>query len=54
MSQAMDEAPVDGQRPRRSSIEKQPILSDRGIGDFDDDDPEPSALERLPEEIIQQ
>lgn len=53
MSQAMDEPPVDGQRPRRSSIEKQPIMSDRGMGDFDDE-PEPSALERLPEEIIQQ
>lgn len=53
MSQAMDEPPVDSPRPRRSSIEKQPILSDRGIGDFDDD-PEPSALDRLPEEIIQQ
>ncbi|KAG6363387.1 hypothetical protein INS49_008486 [Diaporthe citri] len=49
----MDEPPVDGQRQRRSSIEKQPILSDRGMGDFDDD-PEPSALDRLPEEIIQQ
>lgn len=53
MSQAMDEPPVDGQPPRRSSIEKQPILSDRGIDAFDDD-PEPSALDRLPEEIIQQ
>jgi hypothetical protein len=53
MSQAMDEASVGGQRPRRSSIEKQPILSDRGIRDFDDD-PVPSALDRLPEEIIQQ
>ncbi|KAJ0121309.1 F-box domain-containing protein [Diaporthe amygdali] len=50
---AMDEAPVDGELPRRSSIEKHPILSDRDIDDIDDD-LEPSALDRLPEEIIQQ
>ncbi|KKY38280.1 putative f-box domain-containing protein [Diaporthe ampelina] len=49
----MGEAPLDGERQRRSSIEKQPILSDRDIGDLDDD-PEPSAIDSLPEEIIQQ
>lgn len=41
--------------PRRSSIEKLPVLADSDFGDdLGDDDLEPTAFHRLPEEIIQQ
>ncbi|ROV99954.1 hypothetical protein VMCG_06263 [Cytospora schulzeri] len=54
MSQAAaDDVGVEYHGPRRSSIEKPPILSDRDIADMDDDDSSP-AFDRLPEEIIQQ
>lgn len=53
MSQAADEVGVEDHGPRRSSIEKPPILSDRDIADMGDDDLS-GAFDRLPEEIIQQ
>lgn len=53
MSQAADEGGVEDGDQRRSSLEKPPILSDRDIADLDDDYPS-TALDRLPEEIIQQ
>lgn len=49
------EAPVavDVSPPRRSSIEKPPLLSESDFEDDDEDD-EDTAFDRLPEEIIQQ
>lgn len=53
MSQAAGGVGVEDNGPRRSSIDKPPILSDRDIDDIDDGF-SPVAFERLPEEIIQQ
>lgn len=47
-----DEAPTI---PKRSSIEKLPLLVDSDLyDDLDDDDAQPTAFDKLPEEIIQQ
>lgn len=57
MAQAVDElqaAVADmGPTPRRSSIEKPPLLADSGFDDVDEDTL-PTAFDRLPDEIIQQ
>lgn len=53
MSKAADEVGFEDHDPRRSSIDKPPILSDRDVADMDDDDPS-TVFDRLPEEIIQQ
>lgn len=42
-----------GPSPRRSSIEKLPVLADSDFDDIEDDDL-PRAFDKLPEEIIQQ
>lgn len=54
MPAAADDVGVEGHDPRRSSIEKPPILSDRDICDLDDGYSSTTAFDRLPEEIIQQ
>lgn len=46
-----DEAPVIH---KRSSIEKLPILADSDFDDDLDDEPQSTAFDKLPEEIIQQ
>lgn len=46
--------PADEPGPRRSSIEKLPILTHSDFEDDFDDDPEHTAFARLPDEIIQQ
>lgn len=43
-----------GPSPRRSSIEKPPILEDSDFDDVSDDEHQPTAFDALPEEIIQQ
>lgn len=56
MSQPDDGVPIttEGVAPKRSSIEKPPLLMTSDFDDFEDENPLPSAFERLPEEIIQQ
>lgn len=60
MSQVADDAAVvatpvdDNAVSRRSSIEKPPLSPNSDFDYLDDDESQPSALERLPEEIIQQ
>jgi hypothetical protein len=52
MGMATADESIDAEETRRSSIEKQPIVvSDAEIDVAED---EPSAFERLPDEIIQQ
>lgn len=50
-------AAVDKASPRRPSIEKSPMMTSSDFDDDDDDDDvqvEPTAFDRLPDEIIQQ
>lgn len=47
--------PDPGPSPRRSSIEKPPVLSESDLDRGSDDDvSHPTAFDTLPEEIIQQ
>lgn len=52
--QDQHKAEVDEAIPKRLSIEKLPILTDSDFNDDLDDDLQPTALDQLPEEIIQQ
>lgn len=54
-AQEASPGPGLGPSPRRSSIEKPPILEDSNfVDDVSDDDSQPTAFDALPEEIIQQ
>lgn len=53
-AQEASPGPGLGPSPRRSSIEKPPILEDSDFDDVSDDDSQSTAFDALPEEIIQQ
>lgn len=54
MSHVGDDARESAVVPRRSSIEKLPLMADSDLDDDSDDESQPIAFDKLPDEIIQQ